>query len=63
MQKKMNLTSKTNCPCMGMRKLEDGMVPPQSWWQEKDHPQLGQAEVMFEKWLMLLQLSKQNAKH
>ena len=28
--KNMNLTSNTNYPCMGMRKAEDEMVPPQS---------------------------------
>ena len=33
-----------------MRKLEDGTVPPETWWQEKGHPQ----------WLMLLQLSTQS---
>ena len=55
----MNLTSNTNCPCMGMRKSEDGVVPPQSVVVgEGSTP--GQVEVLFVKWLMLLQLSTQS---
>ena len=30
------------------------------WWQEKNHPQPGQAEVLSAKWLMLLQLPTQS---
>ena len=55
----MNITFNIDCPGMGMKKLEYGVVPPQSWWQEKDHPQPGQAEVLFVKWLRLLQLPTQ----
>ena len=53
----MKITSNTNCPYMGMKKLEDGMVPPQSVMVGE--PQPGQVEVLFVKWLMLLQLSTQ----
>ena len=52
----MNLTSNTNYPYMGMRKTEDGVVPPQSVVVgEGSTPR--QVEVLFVKWLMLLQLS------
>ena len=44
----MKITS--NWPGMGMKKLEDGTLPPQTWWLEKGHPQL----------LVLLQLSTQS---
>ena len=55
----MNLTSKTNCPYMGMRKSEDGVVPSQSVVVgEGSTP--GQVEVLFVKWLILLQLSTQS---
>ena len=54
----MNLISKTNCPYMGMRKSEDGVVPSQSVVVgEGSTP--GQVEVLFVKGLMLLQLSTQ----
>ena len=55
-----NIKITSDFPGMGMKKLEDGMVPPQSWWQEKEHPQPRQAEVRFVKWLRLLQLSTQS---
>ena len=55
----MNLTSNRNYPCMGMRKEEDEMVPPQSVVVgEGSTP--GQVEVLFVKWLMSLQLSTQS---
>ena len=43
---------------MGMRKSEDGVVPPQSVVAgEGSTPE--QVEVLFVKWLMLLKLSTQ----
>ena len=57
--KNMNLSSKTNCPCMGMRKSGDGVVPSQSVVVgEGSTPR--QVEVLFVKWLMLLQLLTQS---
>ena len=56
--KNMNLTFKKNYPYMGMRKSEDGVVPSQSVVVgEGSTPR--QVEVLFVKWLMLLQLSTQ----
>ena len=55
----MNITFNTNCSGMGTRKLEDGVVPPQSVVVgEGSSP--GQAEVLLVKWLMLLQLPTQS---
>ena len=57
----MNLTSNTMYPCMGMRKTENGVVPPQSVVVGEGLTP-GQVEVLFVKWLMLLQLSTQSKK-
>ena len=57
----MNITSNTKCPDNGTRKLVEEVVLNR-WWQEKDHPQPGQAEVLLVKWLMLLQLLTQEKK-
>ena len=56
----MNITFNTDNPTMGKRKLEDGMVPPQSMVVEERSSLARQAEVLFVKWLMLLQLSTQS---
>ena len=55
----MNLSSKTNCPCMGMKKSGDGVVPSQSVVVGGGSTP-GEVEVLFVKWLMLLQLSTQS---
>ena len=53
-----SLNSKTNCPYMGVRKSEDGVVPSQSVVVGEESTR-EQVEVLFMKWLMLLQLSAQ----
>ena len=50
----MNNTFNTDYPTMGMRKLEDGMVPPQSVVVEEGSSPAGQAKVLVVKCLMLL---------
>ena len=51
----MNITSNTNYPGNGTRKLVEKVVPPQSVAGEGSSL-VGQAEVLWVKWLMLLQL-------
>ena len=58
--KSMNITFNTDYPSTGMRKLEDGMIPPQSVVVEEGSSPAGQAKVMFVKWLMSLQLPTQS---
>ena len=56
----MNITFNKDYPSTGMRKLEDGMIPPQSVVVEEGSSSAGQAKVMFVKWLMSLQLPTQS---
>ena len=51
----MNITSNTNYPGNGTRKLVEEVVPPQSVAGEGSS-QPGQAEELLVMWLMLLQL-------
>ena len=53
----MNITSNTNYPSDGTRKLVEEVVPPHQWLK-KAYPQPAQAEELLVMLLMLLQLPK-----